>query len=370
LIKALDKIGPTDFLIVRRPSTSASDVNNLNGLLTQGQLHVFDPLWLTKPFALRRLLRAAFGLVTFTPIWIVGRYSRGLAHHLRGADGRYDRIIAIGEASAIYVRTNDGPWHWDKARVLQVSTMNQHLTGGAFRRGKLLFDRFASRRYESSVGRRMSSVTVTSREEKSRWLGIVDHWGTAHDVAVLPSGVPAAPQVSLQDAHRIIVWLGSFGYDANVNGLRTFISAAEEAFISSGATLRLLGGHCPPQLQAEFADKPWIDFRGYVPQLADVLDGVTAAVVPVWEGAGIKMKTLTLLAHGVPVITTTSGAEGVPEEAFVRITDDVDELVATCLATQPFDDWTAQAKRGREVWLQHFSHEVFGATAEQIFDSH
>jgi glycosyltransferase involved in cell wall biosynthesis len=56
---------------------------------------------------------------------------------------------------------------------------------------------------------------------------------------------------------------------------------------------------------------PGVDVLGFVEDLDGVLAGASAAVVPVWKGAGIKMKTLVLMGAGLPVVSTPVGMEGI-----------------------------------------------------------
>jgi glycosyltransferase involved in cell wall biosynthesis len=43
--------------------------------------------------------------------------------------------------------------------------------------------------------------------------------------------------------------------------------------------------------------------------------------VPLRVGAGIKLKTLEAMSHGVPVVATSVGMQGLPEAPFARVAD-------------------------------------------------
>ena len=59
---------------------------------------------------------------------------------------------------------------------------------------------------------------------------------------------------------------------------------------------------------------------------------------PVGRGSGTKVKVLEAMALGVPVVTTTAGAEGVVDHAGVIVRDDDDGLAeATARLLRAYD---------------------------------
>jgi glycosyltransferase involved in cell wall biosynthesis len=57
---------------------------------------------------------------------------------------------------------------------------------------------------------------------------------------------------------------------------------------------------------------PCVRFLGHLDDLGVVYDRARVAIVPLRYGAGIKNKAIEALQHGVPVVTTNVGAEGIP----------------------------------------------------------
>lgn len=56
-----------------------------------------------------------------------------------------------------------------------------------------------------------------------------------------------------------------------------------------------------------------------------------AIIVPLWYESGIRIKILEALANGIPVVSTSKGAEGLPEKLKkkVLIADTSKEFKAT-----------------------------------------
>jgi glycosyltransferase involved in cell wall biosynthesis len=72
-----------------------------------------------------------------------------------------------------------------------------------------------------------------------------------------------------------------------------------------------------------------VSVAGFVDDLEPEYAAAWVCVVPLREGAGVKFKTIESLIRGVPVVTTTVGAEGIEgPDLFSGVTDDAEEFTA------------------------------------------
>ncbi|MBM7462083.1 glycosyltransferase family 4 protein [Microbacterium dextranolyticum] len=165
----------------------------------------------------------------------------------------------------------------------------------------------AARAFERRVLRHVDKVVVTSIDEDIRLRSI---YGRSAD-AIVASGVQLG--VISRSAHRNgIGWMSSFNYGPNVDGLRAFLQLAWPALADEGHHLWVAGaGEPPADLKAIMERDPAITFSGFVADLDTWMSEREAAVVPIWAGAGVKLKTLTWLASETPVISTDAGIEGI-----------------------------------------------------------
>lgn len=65
-----------------------------------------------------------------------------------------------------------------------------------------------------------------------------------------------------------------------------------------------------------------IDALGMVDDIEPILADMAIGMAPILQGSGMKIKNLTYLSHGIPLITTTLGARGFPESEAIIIEDD------------------------------------------------
>ncbi|WP_433126602.1 glycosyltransferase [Micromonospora sp. CA-240977] len=351
ILRALAQVPDCALLVVRRPDTTADQVEQLRQMVHPMRVRTFA----ATPFRYDRLGpagRYAQALASGLPPWIRSRYSADLHDELRRREGA---AIALGEAAGAYFHGIGLRWHWDKANVLAASVRQEiDAAGDLAYRLRAHYLTAVSTRFERRALASCATVSVTSEAEAER---LRRHHGRAATF-VLPSCVPLPSGHQPRPQERELVWLGSFAYEPNLTGLRRFLAEGWPALVRSGYTLTLIGSGLTAPVRAELGRHPGVRVRGYVEDLRAALANARAAVVPLWSGAGVKLKTLTLLAHAVPVFTTTVGAEGLPASPAVRIATDPTALAAELLATTStaLDEMATEATR---LVGQEFSEDRF-----------
>ncbi|MFC0674685.1 glycosyltransferase [Brachybacterium hainanense] len=108
--------------------------------------------------------------------------------------------------------------------------------------------------------------------------------------------------------------------------------------------------------------------RGFVDDLSLEYSRAALVVVPLRLGAGVKFKTVEALAHGVPLITTTVGAEGIaPLVSDPQVTDDPREF-ARLVSRILRDPGTAEehARALRERAREAHSVEAMARALDEI----
>jgi len=123
------------------------------------------------------------------------------------------------------------------------------------------------------------------------------------------------------------------------------------------AELALVGNNLPAGLGAT---EKGVLRVGYVADLDPVFAKCRVAVSPVRFGTGIKTKNLSALAHAVPLVTTTVGADGMAllhnETALIADTPQEFADAAVRIYTDE-TQWSRLARQGREHILEDFSEK-------------
>lgn len=127
-----------------------------------------------------------------------------------------------------------------------------------------------------------------------------------------------------------LVFLGASDNRPNVVGLKWFLDNCWNALIDIDQTYHLyIIGKWDQELIVEFEKKyPQIKFLGYVKELQDILKG-SIMIVPITIGSGIRIKILEACSKGVPFVSTSVGAEGIPVVDGVHcfIADNADSFI-------------------------------------------
>ena len=354
-LRALDISSDLTVVAVRRPTTLADDVTALRDTL-RGR--VVD-LPLPKHNRATRWLGA---VRKGTPPWILARTSPDMCRFIAAHQGEFDRIVALGEASAsCFLRfRSSGPWHWDKANVLSRSSVQDiDEAPDLVRRARATLVHRLSVAYERRLVPAASTISVTSEEEGRR---LAETFGRTADL-VIPSSVELPERISDRRVGGFVVWLGSLDYTSNVAGLRAFVAGGLPLLREARLTLRVIGSGGAPEVVEKLRREPGVEFVGYQPDLGAALSDARLAVVPLWSGAGIKLKTLTLLAHGLTVAGTPVAFEGIPQPTRVALVAEDPRSLATALLECAPDQADQLARNARRLVSETFSHAV---TREQF----
>jgi GT2 family glycosyltransferase/protein-L-isoaspartate O-methyltransferase len=161
--------------------------------------------------------------------------------------------------------------------------------------------------------------------------------------AVVPNiHVPHAGAVPGFERRCGLVFVGGFGHPPNVDAagwlVREILPRVREA--QPDVPLLLVGSNPPAEVKA-LAGRG-IEVTGFVPETGPYLDAARVSVAPLRYGAGMKGKVGEALGRGVPVVTTSIGAEG------MGLTHGRHLLVAD--TAQAFADEVLRVYRDAALW--------------------
>lgn len=135
------------------------------------------------------------------------------------------------------------------------------------------------------------------------------------DVDVVPNiAWQTAPRPHYQPSaeNKQLLWVGSFNHQVNLSGLDRFIEQIWPAIQQAEPTARLcvVGSALPKQQFQKWSSIPGVKVLGFVENLDQVYMESTCSVVPLWDGAGTKIKVIESLSYGRTALVTAHSARG------------------------------------------------------------
>ena len=213
-------------------------------------------------------------------------------------------------------------------------------------------DAAAMQQRETKVFASVDCAITPSSYEK----GLIEELAPGAPVRVLPFMIDLAGTSVGFGPRRDICFLGGYRHPPNIDAVQFFVREVFPLVKQADPTIRFIiaGSHPPEEVQALAAED--IVVTGMVSDLRDVFDTARLFVCPLRFGAGVKGKISAAMSYGVPVVTTSIGAEGMDlhDGEHVLVADTPAAFAAACL----------RAYRDAALW-QHLSAAGQALVAEK-----
>ena len=182
---------------------------------------------------------------------------------------------------------------------------------GAIEKTKAAYEYLRALRYELRVLPRFDRVQVCSLENANYLLSFLPKLrGLIDDNR---AGIATARYEFHANAREpeTMLFLGSFRHPPNQEGLQWFTQKVLPAVLEQKPRARLvIVGSEPPPRHSLPALPDNIELRGFVEDVREPLGRYALFVCPILSGSGMRVKLLEAFAAGIPVVSTTLGAEG------------------------------------------------------------
>lgn len=169
--------------------------------------------------------------------------------------------------------------------------------------------------------------------------------------------VEARPQPPMR-GRKDLLFVGNFLHTPNVEAAAYIIDELAPLLAKRlpGVVTQVVGRGAPDHLVARAPAN--VLFRGWLPDLGDAYAAARVAVAPLRAGAGMKGKVGEAMAQGVPVVTTSIGAEGFEADdgRHLLIANDPAAFVNAIERLMNDDDlWGAMASAANDLVVEQFS---------------
>ena len=167
-------------------------------------------------------------------------------------------------------------------------------------------------------------------------------------MAVIPNGVDLPDALGWTASSRQLLFVSNFGYAPNREAFRLLVDDVLPRLrrVEPNSTVVAAG----PGLASDdpLAQRPGVDARGFVDDLAPLYQAAGLVIAPVMSGSGTNIKVIEAFAYGVPVVTTPMGIEGLDVRADVHVSVGATADTLAARATELFAE-PAMADRQRRA---------------------
>jgi len=131
---------------------------------------------------------------------------------------------------------------------------------------------------------------------------------------VVPNGTDLStfvPSGHLKAKHPTLLYVGAMHYYPNADAVRFFFETMYERIRQAvpAVAVQVVGRDPPPDIQ-ELARLPGVEVTGSVADVRPYYEEATVFIVPLRLGGGTRLKIIEAMAMGLPVLSTSVGAEG------------------------------------------------------------
>lgn len=169
---------------------------------------------------------------------------------------------------------------------------------------------------------------------------------------------------------KYILFVGGFVHIPNVDGIKWFMEEIYPIIKDSGYEIIIVGSNAPEEIinyQSEY-----VRFTGFLSdeELLEIYNHARVSIAPLRYGAGVKGKVIESMYNGLPIVTTSIGAEGIQEiEKAIPISDNSIEYANNLLKLMRDDEyWLQCAKAEQEIIRKYFSVDCAIQIMKKDFD--
>jgi glycosyltransferase involved in cell wall biosynthesis len=191
------------------------------------------------------------------------------------------------------------------------------------------------------------------------------------NVFIVPNGVDCKEFVPVKkkDNNKKILFIGGVKYPPNADAVKFYIHEIYPHLKKKDSAISTtIIGATPEWLKKEGVQDDSIKGTGFVEDIRPYLAESAIGICPVRYGSGTRLKILTYMAAGLPVVSASKGAEGIEKNNGIAIADAPEAFADTILdilyKNMQYDEMSAA---GREFVLTHYDWDVVGKALLSIY---
>jgi polysaccharide biosynthesis protein PslH len=228
-------------------------------------------------------------------------------------------------------------------------------------------------RFELEACGKRDLVLTVSEEDKAE---LQRQEPSLQNIEALPIGIDTDyfGVVERNPDSKNILFLGTMYWPPNVDCVHYFcreiLPIVRKSVPDCGFTI---AGQRPGKSVVALGSDPAVTVTGYVDDVRELASDCGAFVVPLQAGSGVRVKILNAMSMGLPVVSTSVGAEGieaVPDEHLLIADNPEDFAAAVVRVLSDTDLATRLGRNARQLACQKYSWETTGERALELYDMH
>ena len=161
--------------------------------------------------------------------------------------------------------------------------------------------------YESTILNKLDGVFAISQEDQEAFMKN----NTKAKVCVIPVHLESNDQDEFKIEKGKIFHVGNMDWVPNREAVERLVKLFHESIHSDDQLkLSLIGKN----IEKHYKSSKGIEIQGFVDDLKGFVQKSGILVSPITSSSGVRVKILEMMAYGIPVITTPSGAKGIFSE--------------------------------------------------------
>ena len=167
-----------------------------------------------------------------------------------------------------------------------------------------------------------------------------------------------------------ILFVGYFLHPPNVDAILYFAKEIFPIIKREEKEVKVYVVGAYPPLEVMSLSEIGFKITGKVPETRDYYQEKMVFIAPIRFGAGVKLKVLEAMSCGIPVVSTSLGAEGIPCEdgKEIMIADKKEEFAEKVLCVLKDENlWKKLSENGRRLVEEKRSYEAIAKNMEEVY---
>ncbi len=206
--------------------------------------------------------------------------------------------------------------------------------------------------YESTILNKLDGVFAISQEDQEAFIKS----NTKAKVCVIPVHLESNDQDEFKIEKGKIFHVGNMDWVPNREAVERLVKLFHESIHSDDQLkLSLVGKN----IEKHYKSSKGIEIQGFVDDLKGFVQKSGILVSPITSSSGVRVKILEMMAYGIPVITTPSGAKGIFSEGknAVEIQETNTALIDAILRITKDDEKLAEMQTLSKEYIKKY-HDI------------